>query len=232
MAEGSPTDPGALISSCKIMRLRSSVRLLNVRSSLISTYKKRQGQSECQHSSFPSYAFKQHFSFQDDLSHTGNSDTLDLVNTSSDCHLYIPGSVSGTTSHYAKVGGHVDHYLRSRPETTPVSTILLFHGYTDFSYGWRYCPHLTALGYQVIVPDMLGCAETDSPAELAEFAKRKLSTDMALLMDQIVPNEQVIIGGHDWGADLAYQQRTFKLGRQISTAIEQIQSKHVRTLLL
>lgn len=118
----------------------------------------------------------------------------------------VPGSVPGTTSHYAQVGGNLYHYLRSRPSPPPVGTILLLHGYPDLPYGWRnQIPYITSLGYQVIAPDMLGYADTDAPADLAQYARKKLSADMALLMDQIVPGEQIIVGGHDWGAVLAYK---------------------------
>ncbi|KAK4498373.1 hypothetical protein PRZ48_011031 [Zasmidium cellare] len=140
------------------------------------------------------------------LSHIFGLLTWLLLTASRTVAISVPGSVPGTTSHFAQVGGNTYHYLRSRPEGTPIGTILLLHGYPDFSYGWRYqIPHLTSLGYLVITPDMLGYADTDAPAEFAEYAKKKLSTDMALLMDQIVPNEQIIVGGHDWGADLTYK---------------------------
>lgn len=119
-----------------------------------------------------------------------------------------PGSITGTTSHYAKVRGKTYHYLAAQPSNTtePKGTIILFHGLPDFSYGWRYqVPFLSSLGYQVIVPDMLGYADTDSPCELSNWAMKQLSTDMDGLLEQIVPGEDVIVGGHDWGAGLAYK---------------------------
>ncbi|KAF7193147.1 Bifunctional epoxide hydrolase 2 [Pseudocercospora fuligena] len=121
-------------------------------------------------------------------------------------NITTPGLVPGTTSHYAQVGGHTYYYMRSRPAGEYKGTIFLFHGYPDFSYGWRnQIPYLTSLGYQVIAPDMLGYSETDSPKELSQWAKKKLSADMAQLADQIVPGEQIIVGGHDWGVGIAYK---------------------------
>ncbi|KAM5529743.1 epoxide hydrolase [Fusarium oxysporum f. sp. phaseoli] len=98
------------------------------------------------------------------------------------------------------------HYLRARPAGIPKGTILLLHGFPDFSYGWRYqVPVLASLGYQVIIPDMLGYADTSSPPDLSNWAEKQLSIDMAELLGQLVPGEQVIVGGHDWGAGLTYK---------------------------
>ncbi|KAH8895390.1 alpha/beta-hydrolase [Thozetella sp. PMI_491] len=117
-----------------------------------------------------------------------------------------PGTVPGTTSHYAEIRGHTYHYLLAEPVGRPNGTILLLHGLPDFSYGWRYqIPVLSELGYQVIVPDMLGYAGTDSPCETGNFAFKQLSMDMAELLTRIVPGKQIIVGGHDWGAGLAYK---------------------------
>lgn len=130
-----------------------------------------------------------------------------LLALASQINLTQLSLVPGATEHYAKVGGNVYHYLRSRPIGGELSgTILLLHGYPDLATGWHLqIPYLTSLGYQVITPDMLGYGGTDSPSELAEWAKKKLSSDMADLMDQIGPGEQIIVGGHDWGAGLAYK---------------------------
>jgi soluble epoxide hydrolase/lipid-phosphate phosphatase len=118
----------------------------------------------------------------------------------------IPGPIPGTTSHYVGAGGHRYHYLSSTPSHPSKGTVLLLHGFVDFSYAWRYqVPFLTSLGYRVIAPDLLGYADTDSPCELSNWALKKLSADMVELLDQIAPGERIILGGHDWGAILAYK---------------------------
>ena len=117
--------------------------------------------------------------------------------------------IRGTTSHFAKLRNNTYHYLAAQPavETESKGTILLFHGLPDFSYGWRYqIPFLSSLGYHVVAPDMLGYADTDLPCDISYFAMKELSADMAELVSQLVPHgHQVIVGGHDWGAGLAYK---------------------------
>lgn len=121
-----------------------------------------------------------------------------------------PGTISGTTGHYVAAGGHKYFYLESHPSNSSIGTVLLFHGFPDFSYAWRHqVPYLTSLGYRVIAPDMLGYANTDAPCDIAQYALKKMSTDMTELLDQVAPGEKIILGSHDWGAGLAYNFATW-----------------------
>ncbi|KAJ3453933.1 hypothetical protein MRS44_018565 [Fusarium solani] len=64
----------------------------------------------------------------------------------------------------ASIRGKTYHYLRADPETEPLATIFLIHGFPDLGFGWRYqIPHFASLGYQVVAPDMLGFGDTDAP---------------------------------------------------------------------
>ena len=56
------------------------------------------------------------------------------------------------------------------------------------------------LGYRVIVPDMLGYGGTDKPEDAAEYAMRKLSDDLAALLDALGVPEDCRTWAH---ADLA-----------------------------
>ncbi|KAI2776406.1 alpha/beta-hydrolase [Daldinia loculata] len=110
------------------------------------------------------------------------------------------------SSHSVVVGENTYHYLRARPSGEPKGSVLLLHGFPDLPYGWKYqVPLFTSLGYQVIVPEMLGYGQTSSPSELDAFSFKHMSDDLAALLDQIVPDEQVILGGHDWGAGLLWR---------------------------
>ncbi|KAI0148281.1 alpha/beta-hydrolase [Hypoxylon sp. NC0597] len=114
------------------------------------------------------------------------------------------------SSHSVVVGANTWHYFRARPSNEPKGTVLLLHGFPDLPYGWKYqVPLFTSLGYQVIVPHMLGYALTSSPAEFDEFSFKKQSDELAALLDQIVPDEQVILGGHDWGGGLVWPFATY-----------------------
>ncbi|KAM0330487.1 hypothetical protein ACHAQA_003431 [Verticillium albo-atrum] len=111
------------------------------------------------------------------------------------------------TRHYTRIGTNIYHYLLSKPEGTPVGTIVLLHGFPDLSYGWRYqIPSLTAAGYQVVAPDMLGYGRTSAPRDLRRFTLKNMSEDLAALIRGVVgAGEQVILGGHDWGGAMVYR---------------------------
>lgn len=121
----------------------------------------------------------------------------------------VPGAVNGTTSHYIKVRNQSYHYLHAYPATdiTPKGNIVLFHGLPDFSYGWHHqIPYLSSLGYRVLAPDMLGVSRSFAPCPVERYTFKEIGADIAALVDEVLgPDEQVIVGGHDWGAGMAYK---------------------------
>ena len=75
---------------------------------------------------------------------------------------------------------------------------MLVHGFPDLSYGWRYqIPYLTALGYQVIAPDMLGYGRSSAPLGTRPYSLKSMSDNLAQLIEEVVSPEQVILGSHD-----------------------------------
>ncbi|KXJ94474.1 Alpha/Beta hydrolase protein [Microdochium bolleyi] len=101
---------------------------------------------------------------------------------------------------YIDVGDGIKyHYLLAEPESTPVATVVLIHGWPDFSYGWRYqIPFLQSLGLRVVVPDMLGYGRTSAPADYREYSLKKMSGHIATLIKSVT-DQPIILGGHDWG---------------------------------
>lgn len=110
------------------------------------------------------------------------------------------------TRNYERIGCNTYHYLLSKPKGAPTGTIVLLHGFPDLSFGWRYqIPYLTSLGYQVIAPDMLGYGRTNAPLSLRKYSLQSMSDDLVELIQRIAPDEQVILGGHDWGGAMVYR---------------------------
>jgi soluble epoxide hydrolase/lipid-phosphate phosphatase len=104
-------------------------------------------------------------------------------------HKFI--TITGTNITY--------YYVDAAPSTKPRGTILLFHGFPDLGIGWRYqVPYLVNLGFRVIVPDMLGYGLTSAPDSPEEYSFKKMCDHMAFLVRKLVPEQKVILGGHDW----------------------------------
>lgn len=94
-------------------------------------------------------------------------------------------------------------------------TLLLIHGFPDFwcaepllrasvwcqvfyflafRYGWRdQIGPWVKQGARVVVPDMLGYGGTDKPFEPAEYSTKRLSADLAALLDLLEIQKAVCI---------------------------------------
>ncbi|KAJ6781388.1 hypothetical protein PWT90_04334 [Aphanocladium album] len=110
-------------------------------------------------------------------------------------------------SHYETIRGKKYHYIVGEPQGTKVGTMLLVHGWPDIGFGWRVqVPYFMSIGYQVIVPDNVGYARTDAPAELAEYTMKSVTADLAELARKYVGEDgQIVLGGHDWGGLVAWR---------------------------
>lgn len=85
-------------------------------------------------------------------------------------------------------------------------TVVLIHGFPDFSFGWRYqIPFLANLGLDVIAPDCMGYGRTDSPPHtLADYTYKRIAADLGALCQQL-GLDRIILGGHDWGGAITYR---------------------------
>ncbi|KAJ6120163.1 hypothetical protein N7523_004443 [Penicillium sp. IBT 18751x] len=99
------------------------------------------------------------------------------------------------------------------------------HGFPDISFGWRYqVPLFLDLGYRVICPDCIGYGRSvgltipspfsepvahsivqEAPTDsIMPYTFKSLADDIVQLAKQL-GCENVIVGGHDWGAMVAYK---------------------------
>ena len=82
--------------------------------------------------------------------------------------------------------------------------VLLVHGFPDDGAVWReQVPALVAAGYRVIVPDLRGCGDTDTPPRVRDYRIDRLVADLVDLLDALgIAHADVV--GHDWGAVLGW----------------------------
>jgi pimeloyl-ACP methyl ester carboxylesterase len=94
----------------------------------------------------------------------------------------------GTTYTYDFVPAISDH-----------PTVLLLHGFPSTRQDWRYqIKDLTAAGYGIIAPDMLGYGDSDRPIDLEAYKLKRMSGHL----DELLNHENInsVVGvGHDWG---------------------------------
>ncbi|KAF9892435.1 hypothetical protein FE257_001543 [Aspergillus nanangensis] len=106
----------------------------------------------------------------------------------------------------AQVNGKTYSYLYSVPDSGQYrATIFLIHGFPDLAMAWRYqIPMLRNIGLRVVVPDCLGYGQTDAPEEIEPYSNKNCANDIKELASQLGASK-IIVGGHDWGAYLAYR---------------------------
>jgi pimeloyl-ACP methyl ester carboxylesterase len=82
--------------------------------------------------------------------------------------------------------------------------VLLCHGFPESWYSWRsQLSSLAAAGYHAVAPDQRGYGQTDRPDPIEAYTVPHLVGDMVGLLDAL-GEEQAIIVGHDWGANVAW----------------------------
>ena len=82
--------------------------------------------------------------------------------------------------------------------TAAKPTFLLLHGYPSSSYDWRHqISSLSAAGFGVIAPDLLGYGDTDKPQDVAFYRLKSMSLHMAEILD-LEGVSRCIAVGHDW----------------------------------
>ncbi|OAQ70321.1 epoxide hydrolase [Pochonia chlamydosporia 170] len=105
------------------------------------------------------------------------------------------------------IRGKQYNYIIGEPDSQPIETVFLIHGFPDMNFGWRnQIPYLVSLGLRVVAPNMLGYAGTSCPEDLAEFSHKSISADIKELATRFVgENGQIILGGHDWGGAFVWR---------------------------
>ena len=80
------------------------------------------------------------------------------------------------------------------------STVLFLHGFPSTRRDWQHqVANLSAAGYGVIAPDLLGYGDSDRPLNIKAYNLKRMSQHLM----EIVDNEKVktVVGvGHDWGS--------------------------------
>ena len=91
--------------------------------------------------------------------------------------------------------------------------IVLLHGFPGLAFTWRHqIPALAAAGYRIIVPDLRGYGQSDTPEAVEDYGIAHLTGDLVGLLDALGV-EKAVFMGHDWGGLLAWQMPLFHEAR-------------------
>jgi haloalkane dehalogenase len=104
--------------------------------------------------------------------------------------------------HYVQVddteGGSLRlHYLDEGPADAPV--VLMLHGEPSWSYLYRkMIPIVTAAGFRVIVPDLIGFGKSDKPSKRTDYTYQRHVDWVRSLLRQLGLKDMTLVC-QDWG---------------------------------
>jgi len=104
--------------------------------------------------------------------------------------------------HYVQVddteGGSLRmHYLDEGPADAPV--VLMLHGEPSWSYLYRkMIPIVTAAGYRVIAPDLIGFGKSDKPTKRTDYTYQRHVDWVSSLLQQLGLKDMTLVC-QDWG---------------------------------
>jgi len=99
---------------------------------------------------------------------------------------------------YCEVGDGLRlHYVDAGPREG--RTIILMHGEPSWSYLYRFMiRQLTAAGFRVLAPDLIGFGRSDKPTELSDYSYTAHVTWMQRWLDHVDVSDAVLFC-QDWG---------------------------------
>lgn len=107
----------------------------------------------------------------------------------------------GDIEHLQLAAGDIDLHLACLGEGP---LVILCHGYPGLWYSWRHqLPAIADAGYRAVAIDMRGYGRSSRPLRSDDYALDKTSADVLAVMAHF-SQEQAVVIGHDFGANLAW----------------------------
>lgn len=87
--------------------------------------------------------------------------------------------------------------------TAPLA--IMVHGFPESWYSWRHqLGPVADAGFTACAIDVRGYGGSDKPHPVEAYAMERLVGDLVGLRDALVPGQQVVLIGHDWGAPIVW----------------------------
>lgn len=83
--------------------------------------------------------------------------------------------------------------------------VLMVHGFPEGWYSWRHqIAPIAAAGFTACAIDVRGYGGSDKPAAVADYSLAQITADLAGVVEQLSPDGQAVLIGHDWGAPIVW----------------------------
>jgi haloalkane dehalogenase len=120
---------------------------------------------------------------------------VELLRTPDECFYNLPGY--DFIPHYVEIDGIRVHYVDEGPEEA--EPVLFLHGEPSWSYLYRHMiPLVTAAGYRVIAPDLVGFGRSDKPVQREDYTYQRHVDWMRGVMRALNLQDATLVA-QDWG---------------------------------
>lgn len=120
---------------------------------------------------------------------------MDILRTPDEQFTNLPGYVFAP--HYVTVDGVRIHYIDEGP--SDAEPVLMLHGEPSWAYLYRkMIPIVTAAGYRVIAPDLVGFGRSDKPAQREDYTYQRHMNWMKGVIEQL-DLRGINLVCQDWG---------------------------------
>jgi len=99
-----------------------------------------------------------------------------------------------------KVGDLDFHYV----EGGDGPPVMFLHGFPSYWFMWHEQLRALVTNHRVIAPDLLGVNLSAKPDDLSSYHIEQLVAQVHGLIESLVPDQQIVLVGHDWGGALAW----------------------------
>ncbi len=116
--------------------------------------------------------------------------------------------ISNLEEGFANVNELTLHYVSLGEKGDPL--LILLHGFPEYWTGWlKVAEKLVIEGFFVVLPDQRGYNLSSKPKGVKNYQISNLVSDVVELAKQL-GYSQFILGGHDWGAGVAWATALLK----------------------
>lgn len=120
---------------------------------------------------------------------------MEVLRTPDERFVDLPGYAFDP--HYVEVGGLRLHYLDEGPRDA--EPVLMLHGEPSWCYLYRkMIPIVTAAGYRVIAPDLVGLGRSDKPIRREEYTYQR-HVDWMHGLIAVLDLQRITLVCQDWG---------------------------------
>ena len=104
------------------------------------------------------------------------------------------------------------HYVEAglaSAKDAPQQTMIFLHGFPEYWGTWQAQLDYFSADYRVIAPDLPGYNLSDKPEDKTFFEVPNLIQFMAKFIQNVAPNQKIILVAHDWGGAIAWPIAAF-----------------------